>query len=748
MRPDAEFSKSENTNEEWDKLSKRVKIYGGVSLGGAILASVVLGHPWLFWDIQLHESVFPGSSWAFHFVEIPIVAYIVFAGYYALFRSTRANVHRLQQHLGFVCMVQLAFLCFEGMTLVNAFQRDAEWEEKLIYALGGGLMIIGAAWGQWLRLRVNDYVHPPLDPRFEHPRTEAELIQLVRRARAQRVQLRVRGSGHLKPCQGTWTDEGFEHINVQLDRYNQIVHWDEERKRVTVQAGCHLGVDPGNPRSNKKNSLLWQLDERGWALPDLGGITQQTVSGFVSTGSMGGTIQHDFGGSIIGLRLIDGRGRVHDLAPNPGKPDDEQTNLFYAAGVSMGLLGVVSTVTFQCVERYDIEGENVTTDADEVLAPGRLSEALTQHEYTRLLWWPQQGVERVEHWRAARREGGRARELGKLERVSNWYERVSTRRFKRRPFASVPRILQWLIVNPFYRLLAKDELPYEERTEALARRLLRAILRKGTKSFTDFWYEGLPMDNQISVQHVPTDFTELFIDISQADEVVRLLKEFFNPDPEGDPEGAKDAEGMNRTGAYAFELYPGHRSRFWMSPAYDANHSFRLDVFWFRTPEEGRDRFFKQFWDLLRNKGIDFRVHWGKYLPAPDSSAGAKYLSERYPMWGRFMEARKKMDPHGIFLSTYWRQQLGLPAADLARVPAQPVLPRKVQAPGLAARVERFKEKTRPRVIRGQIQVSLIVLKAYFGLIDLVLEGLEWASGHHSALRGATVARREVEANA
>jgi hypothetical protein len=221
------------------------------------------------------------------------------------------------------------------------------------------------------------------------------------------------------------------------------------------------------------------------------------------------------------------------------------------------------------------------------------------------------------------------------------------------------------------------------------------------------------MDNQVSTKHIPTDFTELFIDISRADEVVALLTEFFNPDPNTDPEGEEDAKGMKRTGAFAFELYLGHRSRFWLSPAYGDNHCLRLDVFWFRTHEQGRESFFQQFWELLREKNIDFRLHWGKYLPRSTSSVGARYLQARYPMWKQFMQVRRTLDPEGLFLNTYWRQQLGIPVFAPAQAPVGQETPRSAQERGLVAR-------GRQRARRGRMHISIRLLKLYFGLIDLV----------------------------
>ena len=70
--------------------------------------------------------------------------------------------------------------------------------------------------------------------------------------------------------------------------------------------------------------------------------------------------------------------------------------------------------------------------------------------------------------------------------------------------------------------------------------------------------------------------------------------------------------------------------------------------------------FYEQYWELL--KPLDFRLHWGKYLPN-DPEPGkvwAKYFARQYPRWDYFMRLRAELDPHAIFLTRYWREHLGL----------------------------------------------------------------------------------------
>ncbi|MCY1078413.1 D-arabinono-1,4-lactone oxidase [Archangium lansingense] len=629
----------------WRSLEKKVKGYGWITLTGTLLASVFLAHPRLLGRRRFIVRKSRRQIRAFHLIEAPVIAYLGFVSYYALRRVDRAKARRFSVLVDTANTVALAFFAFESASLIASFPHCVPQGDRRDLTRGALLSLVAAGVGLRVQLALNDYFHPALDPRFAHPQTEEELIQLVKRARALGAQLRVRGSTHcVHPA--IFTDEGEQHINVQLDRYTRILEWNEtedgQRMRVTVQAGCHLGVDPGDPLSNKENSLLYQLEEKGWALPDLGGITHQTVGGFLSTGSMGGTTRHDLGRAIVGIRLIDGTGKVHDLAPNPDDPDDQAHNPFYAAGVSLGLLGVISTVTFECEPRYDLVGRQIVrrTEKLDELQLFESGEKGLQHffeedgdTYARLLWWPQKGVDKVELWRARR----------------DYVAESKTRRpgLNRRPFVQVPRILQFL-VNTFYNFIAHDDPPYMPLTQRLVRLVLNAYLREGeTKEFRGPWHEILPMDNGVDDKLMPTDFTELFIPIERSAEVMSKLRDFFE----------QDIGDMKLTGPYAFEIYAGHESVFWLSPSH-GRHSIRVDVFWFRTDKGNRQQFYARFWELLQP--FDFRLHWGKFLPEAESAVGPEYLRQQYPMWDAFMAVRQKMDPEGVFLSSYWKRHLGL----------------------------------------------------------------------------------------
>ncbi|OJH42504.1 D-arabinono-1,4-lactone oxidase [Cystobacter ferrugineus] len=251
---------------------------------------------------------------------------------------------------------------------------------------------------------------------FYHPLNEQQIIAIIQEARARGQQVRVRGSGHSVAAavytsnfqKGMARSSGF---NLMLDQMRAVTFHEEtateDSMLVTAEAGCNLGQDPHDPSATSTwaNSLFAQINDKGWAFPDTGGIIHQTVAGFISTGSAGGSLTDSVGDAIHAIRFIDGTGQVR-YASRETNPE-----LFRAAGVSLGLLGIITAVTFRCVRRFAIQGTEVTTSvqdcAIDLFGPGgngkpSLQQFLEQTEYARLLWWPQQGVEKMVVWQGKR----------------------------------------------------------------------------------------------------------------------------------------------------------------------------------------------------------------------------------------------------------------------------------------------------------------------------------------------------------
>lgn len=568
---------------------------------------------------------------------------------------------------------------------------------------------------------------------FAHPAGEDEIVALVRRAARGRRRLRVRGAAH-SVAHAVYTDPvsdlpnrvgrqappGGDGIDVMLDRHRGWRVIDEARKLVEVDAGTHLGRDPHGPAGEARleDSLLWQLaHEKGWSLPHTGGITHQTVGGFTATASSGGSLQRSANRSLWGFRVVDGRGDVHELTRDDADPD-----LFYASAPSMGLLGVVSAVTFECVDAFEIAGQEATTTLEDCsvdvfgdAGDGRpsLERFLREAEFARLEWWPQRGAERIQTWQAqrlARQPGFRPKRyqrfgqrpqrtqhftsifytiLGNLDDLSQARERLED------DFEHLEDALEVLArargTGVAGRLLAKGLAQAAElgvdalitvlqpaapllRRELpdLFPRLLAAFLpldsekegieRGEPQSFRDHGWQGLPMDNAASDVLLPTAFTELWIPLTRTRETMQLLREYFRAPADG-------AEAYRRTGTCTWELYAAMPDRFWLSPAYSGGDdewrdgAFRVDPYWFGdSAEDPAETIFARLWSAVRDAGIPFRLHWGKYQPvyAPGDRGWADFFRAQYPRWDDFLALRAERDPDGIFLTRYWRDRFGL----------------------------------------------------------------------------------------
>jgi hypothetical protein len=569
---------------------------------------------------------------------------------------------------------------------------------------------------------------------FYHPANETELACLVKKAYHEGREIRARGAAH-SVSHAIYTDPlatlvnhveqqtppPGDNLNVMFDRY---IGWrvvDEERMLVECDAGIHLGIDPSDPTgtSTEANSLLWQLwTQKGWTLSDTGGITHQTVSGFTATGSSGGSLQFSVNQNLHAFRVIDGTGEVYEVSKDDADPD-----LFYSMSPNMGLLGIVSKITFQCVPTFNISGqEAVSTTQDcaiDLFGDGTgekpsLEQFFRGTEYARLEWWPQRGGERVLVWQCQQMKPqlgfiptryeeftahpeaaevfisifytivGNLDDLSaakpKLEATFEQLEKVLDQVLAvTKGLGKVGEILAKFLtaalefgvdaaitlLTPFAGLIKRSlpEIFPKVLNLFIPLDSAKGGMEKGEpQSFRDWAWQGLPMDNQASDVLVPTEFTEAWIPLGRTGETMRLLNQYFT-------EPTDDHESYRRTGTYAWELYTAMPTPFWMNASHTTGDDewkdgvFRVDLYWF-AENAGNPAvdFYPQFWKLLRDNGIPFRLHWAKFQPEyqPGDRSWVDFFRALYPRWDDFMALRTKRDPNNIFLNSYWRDRFAL----------------------------------------------------------------------------------------
>ncbi len=554
---------------------------------------------------------------------------------------------------------------------------------------------------------------------FYHPASTDDVVALVRKARQEGAVLRVKGAGHSVP-QAIYPD-GFPYrdaefyapsqvsdtywrnfqpvpvppgqIPVLLDKMNQVTFEDQPGPDGTTlhlvhaQAGVHLGQDPYDPTetSTYLNSLFYQMEQRGLSLSDTGGISHQTVGGFLSTGSAGGSLTYSLEPNIYAFEVVDGTGAVHTCSR------EENPDLFHAVGVSMGLLGIITKVTFKADKRFDIVGSEHIRPIEDYKGWidffGDGADSLTAHlkstEYTRLLWWPQKGTKKMTVWEARKMKD-------EDYKAPNSIVHDNKKVFVAKPYHEVqwdfgspllyeylgdafyttvawwPTYLTKFISWNWWRMFVQS---FIETTWYgwLLPKILNVFVPTDKKEgsnwtaqhFWDTWWRGLPMDNQMDDRVMGVVFTEIWVPLEHTSKVMRALRDHY------------DRKGLAATGTFSCELYATKSSEFWMSPSYKTD-VFRVDLFLSATDTFNPKDYYQQFWDLL--KPYQFRTHWGKWQPGDEDSASEnerwrEYLRGNYPKWDAFLALRDQLDPDQIFVNDYWRSRFGIPVPNGKTLP-------------------------------------------------------------------------------
>ncbi|NUP03061.1 MAG: FAD-binding protein [Nonomuraea sp.] len=192
------------------------------------------------------------------------------------------------------------------------------------------------------------------------PSSVTDVVQAVRDAASAGRRVRMVGTGH--SFTGVALTDG---IMLRPERLTGIRSWGEDR--VTVLAGTPLRV---------LNELL---DGRGLALANMGDITEQTVAGAIQTGTHG--TGRDSGGladQVTELELVLADGSVATAVPGE--------DLFDAARVGLGALGVLTAVTFRVERAFLLHNRRRRMTLTDILTS--LDALTSANEHLDFFWLP------------------------------------------------------------------------------------------------------------------------------------------------------------------------------------------------------------------------------------------------------------------------------------------------------------------------------------------------------------------------
>lgn len=409
------------------------------------------------------------------------------------------------------------------------------------------------------------------------PSSEDELVAIVGRAAAAGERVKMAGSGH--SFTGAALTDGH---HIRPDRYASLVRIDRPNGLVTVQAGMTL------------RALNASLAAAGLALANLGDIAYQTVAGAISTATHGtGERLGNLATQVRALRLVTGDGSILECSP------EEEPDVFAAARVGVGALGLLSTVTLQVVPAFDLHVVEEPLRLDAVL------EALDDHvggaDHFELYWVPHTG------WA--------------LTKTNNRTEMPRAPRSHWRAFRD-----DVLLANVAFGAVCRLG---RLRPSAIPR-LARAIPSTGRIEYVD-------RSDRVfaSPRYVRFYEMEYAVPREAAAHVVREVRAM-----------------VERSGlmiSFPVEVRFVAADDIALSPSYGRDTCY-VAVHMYRGMQH--HQYFTAVEDIM--DAVGGRPHWGKL-----HAQTAATLAPRYPRWADAQAVRRRLDPEGTFANAYTDRVLG-----------------------------------------------------------------------------------------
>jgi L-gulono-1,4-lactone dehydrogenase len=429
------------------------------------------------------------------------------------------------------------------------------------------------------------------DPvRRSWPRSTEDIGRAITAAAKDGLTVRALGSGHsFTPAAAT------SGVAIDLSTWAGIIGADLDSGLVTVRSGTTI------------RELNAALDTLGLAMANLGDIDAQTVSGAISTGTHGtGAAHGGIATQVAGLELVLADGSAISCSP------DERPDLFSAARVSIGALGVLSTVTLQCVPAFTLAADERPMPLDEVL--GRFGEFAAGNDHFEFYWFP----------------------YGKnaLVKRNNRISRGDDSPYLERDSQVPPRMPNWrrffeyeVMENAAFGALCRTGRAVPATIKPL-NRLAAATLSKRTYSAPSHEVFVTPR----RVRFVESEFAvprESLLDVlaELRAGVARLAHPVMFP----------------------VEVRVAAADDIWLSTAYGRDSAYVAIHQYVGLP-------YAEYFRLLESiaTAVGGRPHWGK-LHTRDAS----YLSTAYPRFGDFLRIRDSLDPSRLFANPYLQQVFG-----------------------------------------------------------------------------------------
>lgn len=207
------------------------------------------------------------------------------------------------------------------------------------------------------------------------PANAGEIADLVREARSSGRTVRPVGSGHSSQPVFSTPD-----TLVSLEKMRGVTEANTRKRWARVLPGTGL------------HELGQELAEHGLAMENLGDVDYQTIAGAIGTATHGsGVTLGNLSSTLIGGRLINGLGNEVLFGVDAGESEDHE--LLRAAQVSLGSLGIMTSLTLRLEQSYELHRQNWMTHIDWVLE--NFAELIATNRVVDFYWYPRSDMAQV-----------------------------------------------------------------------------------------------------------------------------------------------------------------------------------------------------------------------------------------------------------------------------------------------------------------------------------------------------------------
>lgn len=433
-------------------------------------------------------------------------------------------------------------------------------------------MSSGPAWRSWSGL---SHAQPT---QVLYPTDAAEVVDAVVAARHRGLTVKMVGSGH------SFTDIAVaDGLMLRPDRLTGIRSVNRDAMTVTVLAGTPLHV------------LNARLHDLGLSLHNMGDIDRQTVAGAVSTGTHGsGGRWASLSSQVAALELVTADGSV---VRTSGQDDPD---LFAAAKVGLGALGIVTAVTFLVEPEFRLTATEGPMRWRDLVAG--FDTLVEDHHHVDVHWFP--GTDRA----LVKRNDRTLDPARPLPRVRGF---VQDELLQNRVFALMNRLGN----------VAPRTVPAMNRTAA------RAL---SSRTYTD-------IASRVFVAERRVRFREMEYAVPREAGMTALV------------EARRVIDRADWPITFPVEIRSAPADDAWLSSAYDRQSTYL--AFHVNAQTDHRP-FFTAVERVMREH--DGRPHWGKL-----HTRTAEDLTPAYPRWADFARVRDRVDPDRVFTNRHLDRVLG-----------------------------------------------------------------------------------------